>query len=336
MNFLIIGSNHRAALELIYKSELEILGFFVDIFPAQEIFLDYYNYSIVNKLKYKLGISSIIKKIQVIIKAYIVENNPTNIIVFKGMEINPETILWIKNKGIKIYNYNPDHPFIFSGSGSGNRNVTKSIRLFDQYFSYAEDAVNELNRLGINSLKIPFGFDANGFEYNILTEENELVKACFLGNADKKRVEFINKLANCGLEIDVYGQNWNRFKMNKNIKIGSAKYGKEFWLTLQKYAVQINLLRPHNNSTHNMRSFDIPGAGGIMLAPRTPDHLTYYNDQEEIFLFNDIFEAITTAKSICKMSFEERQIIRQKARMASVIKHTYSIRIKQLLKYIEG
>lgn len=332
---ILVGSDHPAALEHIYKVELTSLGFEVELFPAQTFFLDFYGSSFLNKIIYRLGLSSIIQKIQKKLKAYVLENNPMKVIVFKGMEITPETLMWIKNKGIKIYNYNPDHPFIFSGRGSGNANVSKSIKLYDYYFSYADDAVKELIKLGVKSQKIPFGFDATGFVYKELTKENEVVKTCFLGNADKFRAQFINEIAMLGLEIDVFGENWNEFKMNKGVTISSAKYGSDFWLTLQKYAIQLNLLRPHNYTTHNMRSFDIPGSGGIMLAPHTDDHARFFQDQSEVFLFHDVNDAFQICKHVLSLTFEERQQLRKAARIKALNEHTYNQRVRELIKCFE-
>jgi spore maturation protein CgeB len=332
---VIVGSDHHAALEHIYKGELTSLGFVVQLFPAQTFFLDFYSASILNKIIYRLGFSRIIQKIQKKLKSFILEINPTIVIVFKGMEITPETLMWIKNKGIKIYNYNPDHPFIFSGRGSGNANVSKSIKLYDYYFSYADDAVKELIKLGVKSQKIPFGFDATGFVYEELTKENEVVKTCFLGNADNFRAQFINELAVLGLEIDVFGENWNEFKMNKGVMIYTAKYGSDFWLTLQKYAIQFNLLRPHNYTTHNMRSFDIPGSGGIMLAPHTDDHARFFQDQSEVFLFHDVNDAFQICKHMLSLTFEERHQLRKAARLKALNTHTYNHRVRELTKCFE-
>ena len=333
---ILVGSDHQAALEHIYKGELTSLGFSVQLFPAQTFFLDYYGASLFNKFFYRLGLSNIIQIIQEKLKAFILENNPTIVIIFKGMEITPETLLWIKNQRIKIYNYNPDHPFIFSGRGSGNANVSKSLKLYDYYLTYADDAVKELGKLGIKSQKIPFGLDESGFVYRELSRENEVLKTCFLGNGDKHRAEFINQLAICGLEIDVYGENWSQFKLDNTITVGPAQYGAAFWTTLQKYAVQLNLLRPHNLTTHNMRSFDIPGAGGIMLAPFTMDHSTYFENNSEVYLFKDVNEALLIAERILNLDFEERQLIRAKAHQRSLNEHTYRQRVSQLIKCFEN
>ncbi len=331
---VLIGSDHKAALELIYKKLLEQNGYICSIFPAQTLFLEYYNLSLSNKIFYRLGLSTIIDSIQKKLKKFISFENPSVVIVFKGMEVKPSTIRSIKNGGITIINYNPDHPFIFSGNGSGNSNVTKSITLFDYYFSYAEDAVRQLEKLGVKSCKIPFGFDEDSIHFNELDSVDEVLRACFVGNGDKFRVEFINHLANLGLRIDVYGENWHRFKLAPSIKVGPPKYGIEFWKTLQKYAVQLNLLRPHNYNTHNMRSFDIPGAGGIMLAPFSNDHKIYFDEGIEVFLFENVEMAFQKAKLILNLSFDERRRIRKLARERALKYHTYQARVNQLVSFL--
>jgi len=334
-SILILGSNHLASLELTYEKCFNEMGINTNTYGIQEDFLAYYNKSILQKLIYRLGLSLIIPQLQKKVKKLILEYKPTHVLVFKGMEITPKTIIWIKEQGVIVCNYNPDHPFIFSGRGSGNENVTRSITLFDYYFSYADDAVNKLNLLGSQSYKIPFGFDSDGFEYKEMMIENEVLKACFLGNADKKRVEYINKLAHMGLQIDVFGENWNQFKLEKSIKIGEAKYGQAFWDTLQRYALQLNFLRQHNLNTHNMRTFDIPGAGGIMLAPKNLDHSLFFEEDTEVFLFENIEEAFHIARNILKLTFQQRQEIRKKARLKSLIHHTYKQRANDLIKQIE-
>jgi hypothetical protein len=332
---VIIGSTHPAALELVFQKSFIRDNFITSIFPAQTLFLQYYNHSFFNKILFRLRLTDIIGSIQIKMKQFIVEESPSIVIVFKGMELKPETIIWIKERGIIICNYNPDHPFVFSSVGSGNKFVRKSLHLFDFYFSYAVDAVNHLRESKVNSYLIPFGFDSDGFVFTNLKKSDEILKVCFLGNGDKFRAKFLNQLAKLGLEIDVYGENWSRFKMDSLIQVGQAKYGKEFWTTLQVYAVQLNLLRPHNLNTHNMRSFDIPGAGGIMLAPKTMDHQTFFKDGTEIFLFDNVQMAYNRASDILNLTFDERLRIRENVRVKSLKFHTYNQRVKKLIDILE-
>jgi spore maturation protein CgeB len=281
---------------------------------------------------YRLGYRSIISRIQKSIKDLISKEHPDKVLVFKGMEVKPDTLKWIRSKGIQLLNYNPDNPFVFSGKGSGNNNVINSVKLFDCYFSYDKQTVIEFKKMGVFSYELPFGFDHNAFHLSELKKETEVLKVCFLGNADKPRVRFINNLAEKGIRIDVYGENWSQFKLHQSIGIYGPKYGIEFWRTLHMYALQLNLLRVHNYLSHNMRTFDIPGAAAIMLAPRTQDHLSFFEENGEIFLFSDVNEAYDKIKYVLSLSNEERYAIRSRARIKALQRHTYEQRVAEFVQ----
>ena len=42
-------------------------------------------------------------------------------------------------------------------------------------------------------------------------------------------------------------------------------------------------MRIHNPDSHNMRSFEVPGVGGIMVAPDTKEHRIFFEVGKEIF-----------------------------------------------------
>jgi spore maturation protein CgeB len=333
-SILILGSKHIAALEVIYSREFSELGIRNQVLGIQDKFLKYYNKSLINKVIYRIGFSRIINEIQSDIKVVINKFQPTIVLIFKGMEIEPRTLKWIKTKGILILNYNPDNPFLFTGRGSGNRNVTNSIRLYDLYITYNQSVVSELFKKGVESRTIPFAYDCGGFVFEEIKKDEEINKLCFLGNCDKFRKKFIVSLSKKGIPVDVYGENWKSLKSQENITVYGPKYGDDFWKTLQRYSVQLNLLRPHNLNSHNMRSFDILGAGGIMVAPKSLEHELFFLNFKGVRLFADFNEAIIEINKILNMSFEERISLRRNTRMKVMREHTYRHRVEMLLSMI--
>lgn len=328
---LIIGSAHTAALEHIYCKHLSNLGNEVVLYPIQDYFLSYYHSNLLNKIVFRLGLSKIYKQLQKGVLDYVADYKPTHILVFKGMELLPSTLLEWKQQQIKLINYNPDNPFVFSGRGSGNKNVTNCIKLFDLYGSYDRTIVKQLEAQGVNSALIPFGFELEDTLYEELCKVEEIKKVCFLGNPDQERAKFIKKLLDRNVAIDLYGTGWHQYlKKHPLVQLFPAVYGNDFWITLRKYDVQLNLMRIHNLNSHNMRSFDIPGVGGIMLAPYTADHANYFVNQEEVFLFRNSEECLTNIKFLLSLSVEERRKIRNSARIKSVRMYTYAKRVQEL------
>src|SRR5688500_9481505 len=109
--------------------------------------------------------------------------------IFKGMEIYPKTLRKIKKNGIKIVNYNPDHPFKFVSKGSGNRNVLKSIDLFDLHISYSQQIMSELHDKYkfVTTFHLPFGYP--NYIEKLKFEFDEINETCFIGHPDKFRVK---------------------------------------------------------------------------------------------------------------------------------------------------
>lgn len=336
MKLLIAGSDFIWSLENHYAKHLAAAGASVGIMPVQSIFYKYYNKGIAHKIFYKLGLSGIEGLIDKLLRKAIAEQRPDVLWVFKGMEIRPSLLQWAREGGVRLVNYNPDNPFLFSGSGSGNRNIGRSIGLYDLHFTYDRDIRARIeSEYGIPCRILPFGFEDNKTLFETCREQEEALKVCFLGNPDAERSRFIGQLAD-ELPIDVYGYGWDKFLSHPNVKRFPAVYGDDFWKTLYRYRVQLNLMRPHNPDSHNMRSFEIPGVGGIGLFPRTPDHRHYFTEQAEVFLFDDPDECKKQASRLLHMSKAEAEKIRLAARAKSLdAGYTYHDRARQALLEME-
>jgi hypothetical protein len=333
IKILLVGSDHKAAMEQYFTRYLTELGVPNDIFPAQGLFYKYYNSSILNKVFFKLGVSSIYKSISDQLLQAVASKKPDVLFVFKGMEILPSTLSALKERGIKLVNYNPDNPFLFSGSGSGNRNVEESIPLFDLHLTYDRSIKAELEKRNLKAILIPFGFDITEEEVKICAADPEVIRVCFLGNPDKDRCKFLNTLAEKKLPVDVYGQGWTRFNLNKEINVNGPVYGLDYWKVLRKYRVQLNLMRPHNPHSHNMRSMEVPGVGGIGLFPDTPDHREFFEEGKEIFLYGDVPDCCLKAQQLLLLTKEKADSIRSAARSRSLHSgYSYKHRTQQFIE----
>ncbi|MGN6605071.1 MAG: CgeB family protein [Ginsengibacter sp.] len=338
MKLLITGSDKVYAIENFYVKYLKRAGVEVFHFPAQSLFYDYYQRGIFNKLAYRSGLSSILNKINEKFKKQVEEFKPDLIWVFKGMEFFPETLQWAKEKGVFLINYNGDSPFIFSGKGSGNANVSGSMALYDLFLTYnPADKKQMETEMNVRSEILPFGFELDEGLFRKLEKTEEISKVCFLGNPDEIRGKFLKELAALNVKIDVFGHKWNQFVNHSNIIVYPPVYQEEFWYTLRKYRVQLNLMRPHNVTSHNMRTFEAGGAGAIQLAPDTPDHRRYFQAGEEIFLFNNVASCCEKINDLLKLPTEEANKIRRKARRRSLDDgYSYQCRSKTAENYLNN
>ncbi len=335
MRILIAGANSSYAIERFFVKYLnEVPDITAPLFEAENLFLAWYQKNVFNKILFRLGYQQIYTAINKRLKEKIIESNPDVLFVFKGMEIFPETLAWAKKRGIKLVNYNPDNPFIFSGRGSGNSNITRSIPCYHLHLTYNKEVKIQMEReYKIPTVILPFGFDVDESTYEICCKGREISKLCFVGNPDKYRAAFITRLAEEGIQTDIFGNEWQKYISHPNVTVHKMVAGDEFWKTLYKYRVQLNLMRPHNLTTHNMRSIEIAGIGGIQLAPDTEDHRQYFIPEKEIFLYRNMEECIQQIKKILALPATEADLIRQQARMRSIQSaYSYKDRTKQALE----
>ena len=83
----------------------------------------------------------------------------------------------LKQQKIFIANYNPDHPFILTGRGSGNSNVTKAFPYYDLHFCYSKLLLKQIEKeYKIPTAFLPFGFELSQADYEICQQKMEINK----------------------------------------------------------------------------------------------------------------------------------------------------------------
>ncbi|RZJ53065.1 MAG: glycosyltransferase family 1 protein [Flavobacterium sp.] len=336
MRILISGSSDIWAIENHYCKHLNELGVKTFLFPAGNIFRKKYN-TIGQKIIHKIYPKLILDEINNKLLDEISIINPDIVWVFKGMEIYPKTLLEIRKKGIFLINYNPDHPFSFAHKGSGNANVKNSLSIYHLHLSYSKNIINELAKIySADVLFLPFGYDHTGNVYDFLPSE-EINKIAFVGNPDANRTKILNNLASNGYSIDVFGNGWAKYVKAQNIKINDPIYGPELWETLQKYRIQLNIFRPHNLNSHNMRTFEVPSVGGIMLAPASEEHFQFFEDNKEAFFYRNEDELMKICEKILSLPKAEANKIRKAAHLRCIAsKYSYLDRSEYLKSIFEN
>jgi spore maturation protein CgeB len=311
-------------------------------FRHNDIFNTYYQKSIWNKIMYKLAPWNINSKISNQLLKLCIKESPDILLLFKGMEILPKTLKEIQKQGVFLVNYNLDHPFEFFSKGSGNKNVLDSLPLYNLHITYSSQIEQEMNHKfpNIKTAVLPFGNKRNSKnELPPIEGFEEVNKVCFIGNSDENRVSLIKQIASNKIEVHVYGHNWGTCftEEEKYVKVFSPMYKDEYIKTLQKYRIQLNIFRPHNKASHNMRTFEVPAVGGIMLAPLTIEHLSFFKPEVEVFYYTNQHSLFTQINTIINLTKEQAYDIRLNAQTRSVqSNYSYQERAIQLLQILNN
>jgi len=332
LKILIVGSQKKWAIENYYHKYLNQLGHPTDLYPIHDFFYDFYYKNLVNRIWFKISPLSVYKKLNEDFLKFIATTEYHLIWIFKGMEIFPETLKMIKETKVNLVNFNPDHPFYFSGRGSGNDNVYQSIRNYDLHLCYHPGVLDKIvNEYQIPGFQLPFGYEPQTIR--MPDENSEIRKACFIGNPDPIRIKLLQQLINWKVPLDLFGNQWQKYiKPDSQTGIYPAVYQEEFMEVAPKYKVQINIFRPHNRGSHNMRTFEMPGAGCIMVAPESKDHCRFF-DKDEIGIYNDPKELKILIDNFISMSYDDAIEMRKRALKRSIASgYDYLHRTKSVIE----
>ncbi len=265
---------------------------------------------------------------------------PDAVWLFKGPDIFPETIRKLRQRGFHPAVYNADHPFEFYSRGSGNALIAAAVPEYDLYMTYSRYIASQLadRYPALQTCVIPFGHAVDNDTYARISDQGEIVRVCFLGNVDAYRARKIATLLKAGLEVDVYGHGWEAFSsIIAGASLCGPANGIAMYRTLRRYRVQLNFLRPHNVNSHNMRSFEAPACGAIMLAEDTVEHREFFRPGIEAFYFANDDELVGQARELLDLSPKEADAIRARARARSIDQpYSYHDRAAQALAHLKA
>lgn len=271
------------------------------------------------------------------------EFKPTIVLIFKGMEISKWSLKRVKKMGVKLVNYNFDHPFHHFSRGTGNRFVTDAIPLYDLHITYSSVIKEQLtSRFSVKTSLVPFGFHLSPkeFERVIAEKRPEINRACFVGNPDYLRVDSLRRLIHENIPISLYGFGWEKyFVADERVEIHKPRKNSsfwadplEFWKILRQYRVQLNFFRPHNEGSHNLRTFEVPAVGGILLTPSSREQELFFEDGVEVLFYSDFKSLLDQCRLIMSADPHWIESVRQRARLRSLTDdYSYKRRTKDLV-----
>lgn len=293
MKLLILGVFNVGALENYYEAGFIKSGVNVTKFDITNPYNSLLPENLCNKLINRIKPSFFLKTINHELESFVKNKFFDAVLVFKGMSLFPETILKLKKHTKVICCYNPDHPFKFYSRGSGNKYVSSSIKNYDIYFSYSSKIVSSLiDKYHIPSYCIPFGYDSSlSDKYGIGYNDKTVSSFLFFGAWDRNRALFLKNLQRNDLVI--YGDDkWNTCTKQMPLVQKSFKQKKlyeiDLYNNIKSSTGVINILREQNiiEESHNMRTFEVPGYGGLLFSNYTDEQASFFEPGREAFYYS--------------------------------------------------
>ncbi|MEL6338651.1 MAG: glycosyltransferase [Myxococcota bacterium] len=260
--------------------------------------------------------------------------SPTIVVLVKCDRLHLQTIRSLKSVSQCVVAFHPDDPFAVQTlwkRGPSHRRAIEIARSVDRYFIWSHDLVSRLHEAGVSNVcYLPFAYDP---ELHPGAEPNADVApvVAFVGNWDKERERWLAPLADFDLRI--WGSDYWRRRCEtpalRRAWQGRVVHGEEMAECVRRSAINLNVLRNQNKGACNMRSFEIPGAGGFLLHERSPEFSELFEPGAEMADFGSDSELRAKVSYYLQHSEERVAIARRGWKRA--LDYTYESWVNRML-----
>lgn len=137
----------------------------------------------------------------------------------------------------------------------------------------------------------------------------------FIGGCHKNegRDRMMFDLIEAGINAAIWGDGWQRSPLWPQLAPhwrGPSLAGQDYVDALRGAKLCLGMVSKANRDLHTTRTMEIPAAGGLLCAQRTPDHLALYREGQEAVFWSSVQECIARCRELVADA-ERRERIRQ-------------------------
>lgn len=321
--FLIYGEFWQGTLPSLLESELRLRAYDVKIFDFTKIVPGISDRAIINRIKRRLFSVWYEWQVNVCFIECANREKPDYIIVSKGLNLWPETVMSLQRLGAKLINWNPDD---FFNAKNTNANLMGAFKHYDLIVSSRPHLFNEYRERGAKELLFVDWYYVPELHH---PRESQLRHdLTFVGSWSPLREQFISKIQT---PVAIWGGGWERasasFKATHqvNAKIISQEEMSSIFSS-SKY--NLNLVTHENRDLSNLRFFEVCASGGLLITERNESSDFYLTDGEDYLMYNtweDVNRILVGSYDLSKIAESGYQKITNG-------KNSFSDRVGQLLE----
>lgn len=270
-----------------------------------------------------------------------VKNEKFDIIwIDKGSFILPSTLRKIKKiqPQTKIVGYSPDN---MEERHNQTLWFVKGLKYYDFYITTKSYTVNWFKKMGVKNVMFINKSFEDTFHYpRVISKEDKIRlggEIGFIGAWEKERCESILYLVDNGLPIRVWGdKKWDKYKnYNDLLKIeGRGLYTEDYAKALSAFDISLCFLRKMNKDLQTARTMEIPACGSLLMAERTNEHESLFEDGKEAVFFSNNQELFEKCRYYLEHPEERKQIIDNGLRRCKNSGYSNYETLKKAIKFI--
>jgi spore maturation protein CgeB len=281
----VIGPHGHGQLPASFAAAFEQCGFEATRFDSD---VAYFNagWCARHRLTRRLFRRSIWDSMNVDTLARVGESRPDLVLAVKGTYLHPGTIRAIRTRfGIPIVNYYSDNPYCGlpwnpRKSSIQRPDLIAALREYTKVWIWDRAMAHHLRRDGVEASYLPFGVDP---QLSQVDSASGCVQCgiphpvVFIGQHSDKREAHVAAVRRHAVAL--WGNRWTRRARaiaGRHVIHAGAAFGPQCTQLYASASVSLNIVDDLNMPGHNMRTFEIPASGGLMLS-------TYTAEQAELF-----------------------------------------------------
>lgn len=261
------------------------------------------------------------------------EVDPDIVFIIKGENISKNTIHDLKKEcDTFVYNWNPDNPFMSRSEKRRLQTYLEAGPEYDGCFIWSKTLAEQLEQeYGFDDIfYLPFAHDPD-LHRPLPPNKDYQCEVIFAGMYSEKREEMLSELATSDIDLSIYGSYWKR-KCGPEVEDaveGSKLLGEAYATAYSSAKMVLNVLAEHNLDDHNMRTFETPATGTLMLTPDTTGQREFFDD-DEVAYYSSPSDLLDQVKYYLEHE-QERERIAANGRKA-VKEHTYRARMETVVE----
>lgn len=233
----------------------------------------------------------------------LIKKNIYNIVwIDKGWLVQASTLDFIKKHSpeTKIVSYSPDNMALRHNQ---SQQYLESLPLYDFIFTNKSYILSDMKKLGARNISFVNNSYEDSFHYPRILTAKEIESlggdVGFVGAWEEERYGSMLYLAEHGIKVRVFGGGeWLKHKAkHPNLKIEEiGLHGEDYSKSFRAFKISLCFLRKMNFDQQTTRSLEIPACGGFMLAERTDEHLSLFEEGKEAEYFSSNEELLEKCK----------------------------------------
>lgn len=337
---LVIGPTNAGALPESYARAFERLGMEVVRFDSEQALMRASRYTGNRILRRALrgSLWNAVNREAIEIAEYV---RPALIFAVKCSFFHPETIRQIrKSLGVPFVNHYPDHPYIGirwdpREASALRRDLIEVLRQYSIVWMWERSLVERLRGDGVEAKFLPFAVDpeisrpqlmAEGLACEACHTTHDVVFVATYTRFRCSEVAAIRKHT-----VAIWGNNWPQKwrTLSGQHRAHAPVWGSAVGDIYARAPVTLNVLNAENLGGPNMRTFEVPGSGGVMLARYSAEQEEFFPENEAAVYYRSPEEIDSKIDWMLRDPELRARLRRTGARLAA--SQTYDMRAAQVL-----